>query len=100
MTVDMNTWLFVLVLVANVLGLLLYESRRELRIAKNQLQDYEFQEMERERLEEEFKMRPVQAMVPRDAIEILGQAIIHYLSHQLNQPMEVPIFPREPKETK
>lgn len=100
MMIDTNTWLFISILAANALALLLYESRRELRIVKDHIQDYEFQEMERERLQDEFNRRPVQAIISRDAVEILGQAILHYLSHQMNGTTEiqVPIFP--PKDSK
>lgn len=92
-----STILFFLILAANVLAFFLYESRRELNTAKNELISAKFRERVMKEAQDSVEKRPMQVMIPRDAVEILGQNILQYLGTALNGPLEVPIFSREPE---
>jgi hypothetical protein len=87
--------------VANALALYAYTCRRELRVAETDLNNALFREKTFEQVREDFARRPVQAMIPANAIDILAQAVTHsviqYLAQSMNGPMEVPIFPRNPE---
>jgi len=114
----MNFELLCIVLAAStaVLGLLYFQTKSALEHA--QYETSEAQEdlskaldaasradersEETKKLIEDLKARPVQVMIPHDAINIMTNAILQNLSQSLNAPMEVPIFPREkpPQEPK
>jgi hypothetical protein len=97
----MNTLVFGLVILANTLALFLFEALRSLAAKKTELAQSQFREKTFEQFRDDFAKRPVQAVIPRDAIDILGRAIIQdiiqYLAQSMGGPMEVPIFPRDPQ---
>lgn len=93
----MNTLVFGLVILANTLALFLFEALRSLAAKKTELAQSQFREKTFEQFRDDFAKRPVQAVIPHDAIDILGRAIIQYLAQSMGGPMEVPIFPRDPQ---